>query len=731
MPLIVPYGFESDPPPLVILSGEAFVDAAGGVGRNIRATLAGEANIAAGLTLLSVAGPSGATLAGEAFLSATLRNGTEANKFGAAVLEGNSQLDATGRVKSRGRAVLRGEAFLSAGARVADADRQVVDVTLFLLPAIASPYGDQISARISADGVNYPITDANYSEPRTAAGVTLEVALQKPSDRDAVAAAESFKFEIYENGAWTTVFDSGRRSGGGFSFAWGENAPADVLSLSTIGPIADRLNASPAYGLTVYDTARETLDATQFPIIYDTDGRPYPRQLIPFAGLDRYALLDYILVNLAGFTAIKTDLPNDPIRRADFELSGSYLEGIAPHIGAYDPILFVIGDTVWILDGTKEIPEGWVEPVTITADQYESATFEDVQLNADGYDVTFSDDENAFDYTLDNEIVDDPEDIGSFGDPGYQEITRSRTFRDFYKLSNPFVPVRTEKVKEVEETRAMVNGDFLLINKAVEEINFDGFGKLQTINKNVTGRVRDLGDGFPVSGEITLRTERAVFDYSPDIHNPRRQVLAKVTKNIKGLIVTDSENEHLGEPFRQAYTDGFRAGNLDTGQAISFGAIQTVVDTFEQSPKGQTEARTRTTDFLTNPASVINSTTDARAGDGSVNARSGSANHIYVFKESGWTRTTGRLPVLSVGEMPVASAIALARRKLKHSYTRTGSVRLKGPKLAYARGFVGAIEDRDGSNLGNYIVEGRQIVLANLGTPQQKTTNTLDVTMVY
>jgi hypothetical protein len=726
MPIINAFD-PGDVDPLINIAGTSPMSLSGDVSKRLKVHIVGTSPMF--LTPRMDFGPS-ILIPGTSTLFAHGRLNGESNVFGSIEIPGTSAMALTGRVKNRAKVVIAGTSSMILRPRVSIADRAVLTLLVTVVPAAPGPtdagrFGDTISARVVADGVTYPIRSASYSEPKDAAGVTMQFVLQKPGDRDAILAASSFKFDIYVGGAWNTIFDAGRRSGSGFAFAWVDARPDDSLEVSTIGPVSDAITRTPTESVTVYDGLRETLSVDEFPTIYDTDGYPHRRTLINIPGLTLYALLRSVFVDTLGFTNYITDIPNYAIRRADFEVTGTYLSGVAPFIGMFDPLIFVRNNVVWILDSTQKIPAGFAAPYPLNGSDYKTAALRETEIDADGYLVTYAD-AAEFDYSTDREVI-DPVDTTS--DP-YTEIHRTRTYRDFYKISNPFVPVGTEKVKEVEDIRARVGGSLLTVQTATETINLDSTGRFINIDKDVTALIPDITNPlFPLVTQTT-RSERTDFTYTPVLRNSNREFLSQTKRVVRGLIVTDSDNEHLGKPFKQEFVNGWRAGNLSDSQSIDFGDIELFVETVRETDRGQLEIRARTVDYLTTPAVVHNTTTDARAGDLSTNARGGTPQQTIVLKQTGFTRSNRKLLPLSVGELPIVYAVPLARRRLANPVQRSGSVALKGLRLQFGRGFVFELFNRDGGSVGTYIVEGRTITLNNLGTREQATTQSLDVLQI-
>lgn len=722
MPIIVPASED----PLAVLQGFSAVTAGGSVESSFRVRLISISHlIADGSTDLLGA----AILSGSSSLEAFGRIGAEPNRFGEVVIEGGSELTAAPGLILDVPLRIHGNSALILTPRIQLADSTVLTILLTIADPPAVGFGQTLSARISAAGVGYPIKAFNYAEDANSVGETLECTFQKNGDRDAILAASNFKFEIYENGSWKEIFDAGIRTGIGFSLAWASTAPNDVLQVNTTGPATDRMQQTPLVDTVIYDSLRETINVADFKILQDTDGNLYVPDLTPIPGMQINDLLHAVFVTACGFSTVHSTLPNWPIRRADFQMTTSFYDGVKPHIGAFNPLIFVKENAVWILDPTVSIPAGFADPVALNSDQYELGQFQDDDLNADGFRVSFSQTELDFDYFTDEEIIDPTDTSGTFGSPSYTETDRKRTFRKFYKNSQPLIPVNTTKISETETLRGMVDGSLLQLHESVETIQLDSFGFTSEILRNETGLIPDLSaDGFPVT-YVSTRTERSTFDYKADIKTPLRKILSFQRKKVSGLVTTDSTNKHLDKPFVQEFKNGFRSGNLSAGLSLSFVPISEETEIFQQNEKGEIESRSKTTDFLTSPPTVNNATGEVRGGDGSLNGQTSAANQLIVLR-AGSPRTNAQLQTLSVGELPMVYAKALAQRLLNRRRLRRGTIQLKGINLNFERGSVFECFDRDGFSVGRYIVEGRAIAGSDLGTAAQVTKQVLQVIQV-
>lgn len=724
MPLILE---SSNPSPIAVFQGVGGFGATASTTAGFNAVFQGVGGMSAAG---SVAKHGSATFAGIGGMSAIGRIDDEPNVFAEAAFEGIGAFSATGSIHRRGVAVFEGIGGLFADGRTQAAESATLSILLTIAAGDVVDHGRTYSARIFADGTAYPIKSFGFNESRSDAGASLDVTLQRNSDRAAIMAADAFTFDVYDNGAWVTIFEGGKRAAGGFSFNFSDGRSSDNLSVSAAAPIAERLEASPERNLTIFDPDRLRLSVSDFPTAYDTDGNAYTQQLRPVSGLTLHGLFQIVFVELCGFGGFQTTIDDFPIRRADFSITGSYLEGLGGHTGIFNPLLFVIGDVVWFLDSSAGFPEGFGSPVAITADNYEGAQFTLTELNADGYIVTYSENEADYDYTQTRVETDDPETTGHFGDPDFTERNRSTTWRDFYKSASPLIPIRSEKLSQVTETRATHEGALSTINRDNELYYYDTLSRIVRIEKRTDGLIPNLADpDFATTFDRTTE-ETTTFVYKGDRFDNRRQILGSQVKETRGLISKDESNPALNQPFKQRFTDAFQAGNLAAGVATEFVPIETVVETHTQTSKSQVEIKTQTTNFLTVPVHVSGSTADVRIGDVTQNAQTSGTGERYVFRP-GAIRTNARMQTLSVGEMPVALAVALARRRLSKRRTLRGSVTLKGINLSIKRGSMFELFDRAGVSVGVFVCEGRSISGQNVGVPgQQKTSMVLEVSQV-
>ncbi len=710
--------------PLVIISGFSDVSANGSAANNFAAQLAGASGLSASGQTIT---PAAATISGTSVLYAFGRIGNEPNVFGDAVLAGAGDLVCNPRVVRNAVAVIGGAGDLTANAFLSVADSETVNLFITIADAPDLSRARVYSARITADGANIPIKNFSYNEAAAEAGTRAGFTLARSADRAAIEAADEFIFEIYDGGDWREIFAGGNRAENSFSFGWTENKAADSAEFSTNAPISARLEYAPPRNLTIYDPQRLNLSAWEFKTIYDTNGASYPHSVRAVSNLTLFDLFQFVFVEKLGFAGFKTNLPDFPVRRADFAITETYLDGIAGHVGIFNPLFFVRDNVFFILSSIVGNPDGFAAPVALTADRYKSARFSAAYERIDGYVLNYSQNEKEFDYVSNSTQTDAPETVGNFGSPGYSTTTRSRTFKNYYKTASPLVPVKIEKLSESAETRAVVSGLLTTIGRQNETLLYDSFGDLTQIRTESFGLVPDL-QSDPITNVFarTVETLQSFF-YAPDITNPRRRVLRLTKTETRGLIAVDAVNLILEKPFKQEFSaEAFRAGNLNAEMTTEFGAIRTRTETITQNQNGQSEIRVKTVEFLTDPATETTEPAQTRAGDNSINAATTGQAQIIVLRD-GVTPANARKKSLTVAELPLKFALPLTKIRLNNPNPKRGTITLIGFDRSLRRGATVTLFDRDNTAAGNFIIEGFSISGANLGTRDQKTEQVLEV----
>lgn len=557
----------------------------------------------------------------------------------------------------------------------------------------------RLRTRFKINGVEVPIKSFEFSKPKGATGSSLNVVLAK-ADLALLPNNAAFSFEIgkFISGVWQyfSLLSNGVLDSRSYNVAFLN----DTLSFSTVSPLADKLELCPRKNIICYDSAQVSLDLDESEPLFDSLGNEIESELRAVSGLSLYQLMDIAFVEGCGFASFQTNIPDFVVSRADFSFTSSYLDAVKGILGVFEPVLFAVGEVLWLLDKTQAIPSGF-EPNELTASKmltYGAA--QGSQPLIDGFLVTYTDSESSANFST-NRLVQKTLATGSFGSPDFTETEITQTFRDWKHTDNPFLVVKSDLATEIEET--YVNS--ALVGRTTENHFFDGQGKRTETRKTIESLVPDLISGMP--SFLIVREEITEFFYKNDRFSPNRFVLDKTVLRVSGKIAKDSANQYFTEDFRQDFLEAHKAGNLAAGMSVETGAIKTVIEQFEQLGNGQTSSRTTTIDHLRH--SVTNSFSDVKAGELGVNSIS-KPRQVVVWREGYNTSSTkgARIQSFAVGEVPLRFALPLAERRLKRQLLRPqeASITVNGFEENLERGIYFAVKGRNNSALGNFMTEG-------------------------
>lgn len=708
----------SDFPPLVNFDGAGDFAPNGAAKKQIRLTTGGAGNAVFGGGLLL---KGSFVIAGAGDFSAFGRLNAETNVFGAFSFAGAGAFSFSGRVRRRGVVVFAGSSqvdFIPPAA----AETFPVRVLIQIAPPNALANRNHLSARLTADGADVPIIGYNFSKPETAAGFFVSFDLARFSDRAAIETASEFSFDLYAGGAWFPVFAFGEKQKSAFSLGFADAAAANSLSISTIPETTRRLTLFPARETVFYDSLRETIAPGEIKTLYSNTGEAYAPETLPVAGLTLYDLFQKVFVLRCGFSSVQTDISNFPIRRADFAFGETYLDGINRHVALFKPLIYTTngGATLWIVKGTQQ-PGG--AGVVLSAGEYDSLQLEKPFDIPAGAVLTYAE-QSLFDYsTIRNEPAETTE-TGTFGNADFVRTTIFRVFRDFYRVSNPFVPVRSEKISEIRETRAKhpETGLLTLIDRETETATLDSFQRLSRILIEKTALVPNLATG----GEhfVLVRRDETAFSYAADKYAPKRKILKRTARTVSALVAINTENQYLGKDFKQDFLTAHRDGNLIENMETEFSPVFSEIETNFQRSREQIETTTEKIDFLRGAKTA--SRRAARNGDISANAQTGEPVQVYIKNPNGAAAKSAPVS-LSAGEIPATIAAAQTENFLRQTAARRGSVRVFGGGAAFDVGTRIELKDQTGANIGAFLVTGFSATGANLGTPKQATRRTLNL----
>ena len=575
-----------------------------------------------------------------------------------------------------------------------------------ILPETADSNYQSVGARLKINGAIIPILSYDETVSSSGAGVSVSVALARVEDKNLLQADALFLIETFEaNGdeaeAWETVL-SGRINSKTLTLQNDNGKPSDTVTFTTNS--TDRLQKSPENNLVIYDSSRADLDASEFETVYDTYGRAYSIETIPFSGsLSLYTLFDVIFVEKCGFDEVITNLPNFPVRRADFSIFETYYDGIKPLIGIFDPVIAQIGNKLFITDATLALPSGFPAPRTLEAAKVQTISEDSQSEKIKGFELQFSQSETGEFFTVRNQTFETnvTTRFGSYVSKTIRKV-KYRQYRSNYARN-----IVLREVIESDTTEIYGADQVFPAQISTETFEFDYLGRQKRSVKTVRKRVPDL------TGSISLRdisTDELNHLYAVFPFAPRRSFLKRTEFSSEGLIAIDAETKYFDGDFAQSYADAHRSGNLKSGMSEVSGTLKSIAEDFTPAPDGTVNAITTTIDHtpeaVGRDAIVTVAHGEPRAGDVSVSG-AGKPGRIRILPKNVNLRAGEKLETLSVGELPLSIAIPLANRRLKRKQNGAAklSVSLVGWNKTVTVGIVAGAQGRDGEN-STLIVEG-------------------------
>lgn len=573
--------------------------------------------------------------------------------------------------------------------------------------------------RFSVNGAEVPISDYSADFPDGAAGCVVSVTLAKFADRRLVVPGASYKFELAKRigGAWQwrTLIDSGVIEGSTLTIGFGDRKRADVFTLSTYEPLANRLGRSPLRDLTVYDPLRVAADELNTEIVYDTEGTAYVEELKAIPNLTVYKLLEEIFKVRCGFPAIKMNFLDSPLKEARFTTGETFMDGVAPAIGNYEPDFTDVNGVLWIRDTTNVLPDGFPLPTDLTLDDYNSVALSASPKPIDCFEVVFYEDKDDWDYFEPHVETLPVEKSGTNGREDYSATRITRTERRYFKNSQPDVPVKIDLYEEERETRdsRQVTG------RVTETFFYDAQGRVYRSTKVFKSLVPAFDDGDSFTKILaTVREEKTTILYGRHPFEPSKQVQLRKQTITYGQIAVDAENPYEGEDFRQPMIVANRSGNISESSTAEYGPIEKLTETVQILPGDQLRTVSIKEDLVSKNLEYAYS--DVSYGDAS-SAQKGRTRKLLVFRNPGDAMTGRGKETLPVGELPPEIFIPLARRKLKKRDLGSDGIdsSLNGLELWMDRGTSYTIYDEKDDQLGVFTVRGFRFFGSNLGTRSQ------------
>jgi hypothetical protein len=578
---------------VVVRSHLAFAGASallleGSIEQHHRLALAGVSTAAFGGRVvvagsLALAGASALALEG----NKAVGNG---NVFGRLALSSGSTLQLGGKTLARaGGLNLRSSSSLSFGGRVERGEEFGFTLFLDIVNAnLALQRGTRYRARLTADGVEVPISSFNLRAPRDYLGTSLSLTLARP-DPSLVSRTASLKFEIgVRNGAtyeWVTLLDGGRLAGRDAQIGFAGGGPTDTVQVSALDVLGDRWQLAPPRPRTLYNPARVSAEevgagaglvkddngaavesfkgfAASEVLRTESGGVVLPVR-VAVDNLTLHRALEAAYREGCGFAAVVTNIPDREIERIDFTHEGGYDAGVRPLVALYEPLYHVgDGDVLWITD-PDEVGAGQLaaaRQLPLSAVVTVKSTLPSRSL-VDGLIVSYREETEA-EIVIGDRSENDPPIIS-----GNLETTERRRFRQYSRASQPNVVSREDPL----ERTTTVRRDGEIVHRETQTDTYDALNRKSGHTRTVESRVPDLENG--AMALLTTTEEKCSISYRPHPTRPRAWVQDLSITQERGLIHEDNDRPYRDQPFRMPLTAAHINGNIETeaDQTSSFG----------------------------------------------------------------------------------------------------------------------------------------------------------------
>lgn len=648
-------------------------------------------------------------------------------------------------------------------------------------------------------GTVLPIKSFNYQVPTGRLGSILNVILADPFITH-IPAGVNVRFDLIVTIGGTEYVYLLMRNGkmqereSRVSYRGGvSDGPTDEVTFGATDVIADAFTLAPRRPVIMYDPARvkfdsvntQTSDAIRdefgriiYPVIEPVYGLTM-RQILQraYTGNGGLMYMSYVpptfgvignwaslLGNISnnqtgcGFSSIVTNIPDYPVRRADFSIENGWHDGAQPSVGMYAPMYFTEGTKLFIIDPDRVLPYGAMpHPVTLSDHKvlseriaykpdtnavlltYQYATGDPSEDPARVSRDVFSE---SYEYSGATSIGTDPGVNVGPGDPGFSKTTTRRWDIEYYMTDAPTnvlatyprsVDVTTEQTIRWPVDGVMVTMGTRTTHKETTDYTYEG-ELLITMRKIVQG-VITTGDESSLL-LVDVGREDTRISWSDDPYNAGVKIQDRVSTTEYAVLFYNEETETVSTPtgdkeIKRAVPVllAQASGIMNYGNVLdlSLQPIREIRETLHHINDRQYNVSVIETDYLTN--TVRNSYSQLVTADVTTD-QYGQKSRTILFRDLVSEAEIGPRIPLSINsyELPRSRAIELARRTLERLRNPMFQMPLELPTIdfAVARGSIVRGQRRNGTFTGNFFVTGYSINGQNLGRDGHRITHSLE-----
>lgn len=591
----------------------------------------------------------------------------------------------------------------------------VTEAEQFSIAFIADLGRPETSARserraiLTVDGEEIPIKEADWIEDEGSTDYRLAVVLADPADGDLITkdAVIGFSFQRKIANVWTTttvLLEDGQVDETALEHGRKNGANADVFSFTGQTPLQKRFNVTPLTDLIMFDPQKLTLEAEDFDIVRDTNGNEYQVELMPEHRLKMNTVFEEAFKSRMGFSAWHSDLPDEFIElsRVDFKAGRSMIEEIRSLVGFWSADFQLVGNEIWIKDGTVEHPSSLpVRQVTIREGKLKQLNKTEEFERYDGVDLTYNERQLEYDFVT-TRVDSSSSSVDVFG-----KTTTTTNSKTVYELRRNSQPDRiiSERVWLQDQT---VTIDGVTIEERHEHSNYDLYGNEVSRQVIVNARVPSIINGIYNLEEV--RREDHDWIYRGHPFEKDKIFMWRYTVRVNGLLLVDTQNPMLGRPAIQEYLTAYRSLNLAEGQTTYRDAIEHSFE--EYTPRRDKMVSVRRQRVHYPSQTVENETEEVKAGDIGISTLIGVENRTWVMPRGTDRRDTpDKLLDLDAGEVPLRFAVPASRRHLSMLQNLPGRVSATAIDFdeSIIKGTTVNFRGRGGVDLGICRIMGRRL----------------------
>lgn len=562
----------------------------------------------------------------------------------------------------------------------------VIAVTEFALEAAENGLGMQLDATIAP--FTEPV-DSNLISPGTPAEISFEIGAAPTSTLD-----------------WAMMIDSARVLSSRARFL---PQAADVISFTAMDSISDKWEIAPRQSHILYDPLQVDIvtasTATRDDAL-DENGDPIEPVLMSITGYDLIQLMQFVYVDSLGFTEIITNIETYPIQLTVIPLTATFHSAVISEISAFQPV-FVPDEAgrLWILDPQGTLPDGFDAVIRniplIDVLSLEMATQKSGNINA----VLLTTQDRTVSAIDAGTVVDriDPEEneIGTFGEPGWQKTIILNHYKDFFDdPDNPTRATRTDILWRIDaHTYARVGA---LVREIMTETQVNTFKYDFRLRTGYT-KTTNLLTRLPADDTLLMRTaeiETNQIIYEEFLSTPDDKRKQWELTEIVGTVLSVENPDDPTKPIKTSLRDATEANDFpEDADVLNSEPISTTISRWRHIGRDQIEVSDIKTNHLTNTTKSNRNYQHVGTVDVRLGAGAGSVTMLLRDLTSE-AEIGARVPFsLNAGNIPINLAQPLAERILARQggTPRRFTIEFKGFDLSMQRGSLRRVFDRAGT----------------------------------